>query len=196
MKNIEALKHYILKRLELELDDSLTYHSVRHTRDVMASTERLAMAEKVNETDAAILEVGALLHDSGFLLSMDDHEEHGCILAREILPNYGFKVDEIEAICKLIMATKLPQIPGNILEKIICDADLDYLGRKDFFVLGEGLFHEFMARGIVKDFCNWDEIQISFLSQHKYFTESSISLREPVKMQHLEQVKARYQHCL
>jgi len=196
MKNIEALKKTILKRLELELDETLTYHSVRHTEDVMASASRLATAEQVNETDRKILEVAALLHDSGFLLSMENHEEHGCILAREILPGYGFEKDEINKICTLIMATKLPQQPESILEKIICDADLDYLGRKDFFVLGEGLFHEFLARGIVKDFCNWDKVQINFLSEHKYFTESSILMREPSKMKHLEMVKARYKNCI
>ena len=30
-------------------------------------------------------------------------------------------------------ATKIPQTPLTKLEEIICDADLDYLGREDFF---------------------------------------------------------------
>lgn len=185
MKNFSELKNYVLGRLRTELDPSLTYHNARHTLDVMQSTERLAIAENVDEKNKDLLMVAALLHDSGFLLSMDDHEDHGCILAREILPGYEFSPEDIEEICKLIMATKLPQTPENLLEQIICDADLDYLGRKDFFTLGEGLFKEFLSRGIVKDFCDWDNLQIKFLSSHSYFTQSSLSLREPVKMKHL-----------
>ena len=195
MKNFSELKSYIIGRLEKELDPCLTYHSARHTLDVMQSTQRLAESEGVDSEQKDLLLIAALMHDSGFLLSMDDHEDHGCILAREVLPEYGFTTDQIEEICKLIMATKLPQTPENLLEEIICDADLDYLGRKDFFTLGEGLFHEFLARGIVKDFCDWDNLQIKFLSSHQYFTKSSIAEREPLKQEHLVQVKVRHKDC-
>lgn len=195
MKNFSELKDYVLGRLETELDPCLTYHSARHTIDVMQSTERLAVAENVDSRFKDLLMVAALFHDSGFLLSMDDHEDHGCILVREVLPDYGFSSEDIEEICKLIMATKLPQTPVNLFEQIICDADLDYLGRKDFFTLGEGLFTEFLARGIVKDFCDWDNIQIKFLSSHRYFTQCSLALREPVKQVHLEKIKERFKDC-
>ncbi len=195
MEKFSELKDYMVGRLRNELDSSLTYHSARHTLDVIESTERLGVAENVNGEEMDLLLVAALFHDSGFLLSMDEHEAHGCILAREILPDHGFTTDAIDEICKLIMATKLPQTPENLLEQIICDADLDYLGRKDFFTLGEGLFTEFLSRGIVKDFCDWDNLQIKFLSGHRFFTQSSLALREPVKMQHLVQVKERIKDC-
>ncbi len=182
-------------RLQTELNPCLTYHSARHTLDVLASTKRLGISENVNEEEMDLLMLAALLHDSGFLISMDEHEAHGCVLAREILPGYGFTQDTIDETCRLIMATKLPQTPENLLEQIICDADLDYLGREDFFTLGEGLFREFLSRSIIRDFCDWDNLQIKFLSNHRFFTQSSKTLREPVKLKHLAQIKERQKAC-
>ena len=195
MKDFERLERDIIQRLETELDPTLTYHSAKHTADVIQSTQRLAEQEKVTEEEKALLKVAALLHDSGFLLSFEEHEAFGAKLAREILPGYGYAQDEIEVVCRLIMATRVPQEPKGLLEFIICDADLDYLGRPDFFETGDRLYHEFKARGIVKDYCSWDEIQIKFLEYHRYFTDTARATRADQKAVHLEKVRERLANC-
>lgn len=87
------------------------------------------------------------------------------------------------------MATRVPQSPDGLLEKIICDADLDYLGRDDFFSIGNKIFREFMARNIVANEQEWNELQVKFLSVHNYFTNTSILLRAAKKEAHLKQVQ-------
>ena len=95
----------------------------------------------------------------------------------------SFSDTEKADIQSLIMATKLPQSPKNHLEQIICDADLDYLGRDDFFIIGNNLRKEFLHYNIVANNEVWEKLQFNFLSNHQYFTESSRNLREPVKQQ-------------
>ena len=92
----------------------------------------------------------------------------------------------------MIMATKIPQSPKNKLEKIICDADLDYLGRDDFEVISNNLYTEFLDFGIVKDHNDWMQKQIGFLEFHLYFTKSSQQLRQPKKMERLTKIKATH----
>jgi len=186
---IEEIKDHVLSRLNNELADNLYYHGPHHTVDVYESAKNLGEKEKISDDDMELLEIAALFHDSGFMVKYADHEEVGCKIARATLPDYGYTVKQIDIICDIIMATKLPQLPKTHLQEIICDADLDYLGRDDFEQISGTLVQEMDAfgKGVNKD--QWNTIQINFLGQHKYFTETSQVIREPVKQQHLAKIK-------
>ena len=174
-----------------DLSADLFYHSIYHTLDVEKQAERIAISEKVSsKDDIFLLKVACLYHDSGFLFTYNEHEKAGCKLAKEELPRFGLKQDHIDIICGLIMATCIPQTPLTKLEKIICDADLDYLGRNDFFPISNNLFRELKTRNIIKSEDQWNLIQASFFKQHKYFTVTCKKLREQQKQQHLEMIEA------
>ncbi len=180
---------YILSRLRHGLPKARTYHNFSHTLDVYRSAVALGMQNGIGEVDMDLLRTAALYHDSGFLVQDHDHEEAGCLLAREALPRYGYTPELVDRVCALIMATKIPQQPKDLLAEILCDADLDYLGRSDFFRIGTTLFWEFRHYGIVKDERDWNELQVRFLSAHVYFTHTSKTEREPVKQRHLGLIK-------
>jgi hypothetical protein len=112
-------------------------------------------------------------------------------LAKEVLPRFGYTDDQIEVIHQLIKATKVPQQPKNKLEEILCDADLDYLGGDEFHLIADKLKRELMERDIVKSNKQWDELQIKFLEQHKYFTKTAIELRKENKKARIEEIKER-----
>lgn len=189
MDRVEKAKNYILNRMQNELSSVLYYHNVPHVLDVLNAAENIGASENISNADMELLKVAALYHDSGFIVDADNHEKLGCDIARSILPEFGFNPQEIEVICSLIMATRVPQSPCGLLEKIICDADLDYLGRDDFFSTGNKIFREFMERGIVTNEKDWNELQVKFLSVHNYFTATSINLRAAKKKEHLKQVQ-------
>jgi hypothetical protein len=86
-------------------------------------------------------------------------------------------VEDKEHVARLIMVTKIPQQPKTLLESIICDADLDYLGREDFPAIAEFLYLELKACGEMSDRNRLNELQLSFLGAHQYHTESSRKLR-------------------
>jgi len=186
------LRKRILALLAQDIDPRLTYHNARHTREVLEESERIAAAEGLTqERELLLLKVAALYHDTGFLFTYANHEEQSCAFARKDLLRSGFTPGELERICSLIMATKIPQSPAGRLEEVICDADLDYLGRDDFEPISNSLKLEFLEFGIVKSEAEWELKQIGFIEAHHYFTKTSQLLREPRKAWRLEMLKER-----
>lgn len=189
--DFEGAKQFIVKKLEAELSAQLTYHSVGHTMDVYDVAGKLAALEGIAGEELTLLLTAVLFHDSGFLIEPQGHESISCDFVHQYLPSYGYEYQQIKAICGMIMATRLPQTPHNLLEEIICDADLDYLGRPDFWTIGNGLFRELKVSGFVTNQRDWDEKQVTFLEQHHYFTKSAIVLRKATKDGHLAELKSR-----
>ena len=143
------------------------------------------------DEDIFVLKSAATYHDAGFVEEYDKNEPIGARLAEEILPIYGYTDQQIEQVKELIYATIIPHNPKNKLEQIICDADLDYLGRDDFFEISETLRRELRDHGKINSDRLWDEIQVKFLTQHKYFTKSAKKMRDTKKAEHLEAIKKR-----
>lgn len=188
--DLEGARRYILDRLDRELPRDLSYHSPQHTRDVVAAALRIGRSEGLSAEEMALLETAAYYHDSGFIYQYANHEERGCQVAREILPAFGYEPAQIERICETIMATKIPQSPHSHIAQVLCDADLDYLGSDQFYPIGGSLFAELLGKGILTDEKAWNRMQIRFLENHSYFTQTAIRERNPMKLVHLEQVKA------
>ncbi len=185
-----AAKQFIISKLRAELSDQLYYHGLHHMLDVLRTASQLCMSEGVQGHDRTLVKTAALFHDAGFVKNKHaGHEIEGCKLAQNILPDFGYLPEDIEVICGMIMATKIPQSPHNLLEAIICDADLDYLGRDDFYSIGDTLFEEMQTYHLIGDERAWNRLQVSFLSAHSFHTRTNRQLREPVKQQHLAQLK-------
>jgi uncharacterized protein len=186
-----SIKQPILTRLENELDPLLGYHNITHTLDVLEQAEILAEQEKVTDKhDLLLLKTAAAFHDSGFLFVYKNHEEKSCEIASESLRNV-FSKEDIKKVFGMIMATKIPQTPNTLLEQIICDADLDYLGRNDFEPISRNLYKEFLTFKIIPEDIIWDHIQIKFFESHHYFTGTSMSKRNGKKLKHLNILKER-----
>jgi uncharacterized protein len=71
----------------------------------------------------------------------------------------------------MVMATKIPQSPKTKLERIIADADLEYLGTDDFKRIGRTLFDEIQIYLNVESERQWNIIQMNFLKTHQYHTD-------------------------
>jgi len=183
------VEQYMLGRLSRELPTTLYYHGHHHTQDVMDAAMIIAAAEKTTEEERKLLRIAICFHDAGFIYVYKDHETKGCELAWELLPEYGFSDAQIERICGMIMATRVPQSPQNHLEQIICDADLDYLGREDVYPIADTLFEELKIHANLTDPKKWNDIQISFLSGHHYHTRFSQENRDPKKQVYLRKLK-------
>ena len=185
------LYSFIIGKLEKELPSYLSYHSVDHTRDVVAAAEHISEAERVPSADRDILLTAALMHDIGFLKGYENHETSSCELSREILPSYGYDKEEIEKICNLITVTRLPQQPVSQLEEILCDADLYYLGSDKYFDGAERLFNEFKEARKIDANTDWNKLQIDFLKKHRYFTLTAVKEMERKKKENLQHVLIR-----
>lgn len=189
--NYYKAERHIMKLLEQKLFKGLHYHGVAHSKDVVGAAERIALSENVTDEGLFLLKSAATYHDAGFIEEYDNNEPIGARLAGEILPKYGYTEQHIQKIQKLIFVTKIPHNPTTHLEEIICDADLDYLGRDDFHEIADKLRLELKEHGKIETRKEWDEIQVSFLKMHKYFTKTAIKTRQKKKMQNLKEVEER-----
>jgi predicted metal-dependent HD superfamily phosphohydrolase len=189
MVKFNRVSSYIWEWLEERIPNNLYYHGLHHTKDVFEATEKIAKLEEVSEEDLLLLQTAALWHDSGFAFRYIDNEPLAAKFARECLPLFGFSTFQVEQIANMILATAFPQKPKTKLEEILCDADLDYLGRDDFYSIAHTLRREWMAYGKETTLKEWYTQQVNFLENHRYFTASSRLLREERKQKHLREIK-------
>ncbi len=183
------LENEILDYLEHNLPKNLYYHNVKHTIDVITEVELIGWAEGISEEELLVLKIAALFHDAGHIINYENHEYHSAVMAREKMASYDFPEEYIDQVCKLIMATKLPPRPNNILEQIMCDSDLDYLGRTDFLPISNNLYEELKERNLIDSFNDWNKRQLDFIKNHQYFTKTAIKLREVNKQKQIKRLK-------
>ncbi|MBI5538448.1 MAG: HD domain-containing protein [Bacteroidia bacterium] len=185
----DDLEEFMLDKLERELPKYLHYHNLKHTIDVGIQAEILGQGEGISDEEMLLLKTAALFHDSGQTIQTRDHELIGTRIAASILPKFGYTNEQIVEIQQIIMATKLPPQPKTLLQKIICDADLDYLGRSDFIPVSNTLYKELHEQNLIGSINDWNKLQIKFLTPHQYFTETANKLREVNKQTQIERLK-------
>jgi class 3 adenylate cyclase len=182
------IQEKILDLLEKNLPNNLFYHNVKHTVDVTTEVELIGWAEGLNEEEILLMKVAALFHDAGHIVDYKHHEHQGTLLAKQILPRYNFSQERINTICRLIMATKLPPNPQDKMEEVMCDSDLDYLGRTDFIPVSNTLYRELRDRQMIGSWQEWNKMQLKFIKNHQYFTKTARDLREVNKQQQIERL--------
>ena len=189
--NFEGARQYALDRLAHELPPNLHYHSLEHTRDSVApAVDRLAALSGVDGEVLLLLRTAAYYHDIGWVVPPGNgpHELLGIGIAHEALPGFGYNPAQVEVIAGMIMATCLPQAPHNLPEEILADADLDVLGRDDFWEWNRRLRAEMEASGRVVGDEEWYAEQQHFLQEHHYWTAAARGLRDAGKQKHLAMI--------
>ncbi len=175
--------------MDQHLPRDLAYHGPQHTFDqVVPAVEQLCADLEISGHKLLILVTAALLHDIGFCRRYTDNETEGQKIAAEMLPQFGYPPPDIQAVCRLILATRMPQKPANLDEEILCDADLAVLGTDLFFETS------MMLRREISCFCrpvpliDWLDRQHDFLNRHRYFTRTARLRYNPGKAANLAQL--------
>jgi len=180
--NFSKAKEYIVSRLVKELPKNLFYHAAHHTFDVVKQAQTIGKSEGISNDEMFILLTAAYFHDAGFLFKYQSNESEAVKLVREVLPEMDYTQEEIEEICKIILATDIKVQPNTLLEKIMCDADHDYFGREGYSQTADNLRKELEEYGEKFADKEWLEVQINFLEdKHQYYTETSKLNRIPNK---------------
>jgi len=189
MKGYIKIRKKALDDLNSKLSSKLSYHSVEHTLGALETCELYLKHMNIDKHQAKLLRIGILFHDIGFTETIIEHEAKGAEIATEMMFDLGFSKDDIQIVVGLILSTKVPQQPHTVLEQIICDVDLDYLGRNDFYPIGNLLYKELKAYSLVTNLNAWNKIQIKFLENHKYHTDFAIKKRQPEKEKRIAELK-------
>lgn len=189
--NYQKAVEHILSRLKAELPANLKYHSPDHTISVIKAAEKLGERHGISAHEMQLLVTASAYHDSGFLRTYKNHEEESCRIAQETLPQFGYSEEDITQIKGMIMATKVPQQPHNLLEKIICDADLFYLGGDNYERISQTLHNELKLNGLDLNEDQWLDMQINFLESHNYWTDFYLERLSANKKSVLSRLKSR-----
>jgi predicted metal-dependent HD superfamily phosphohydrolase len=196
---LKMVDQYIRELFRDELPVGVKFHDANHTlhptRGVVAIANRIAIAENISEHNRELLIAAAYFHDTGYIREYAKNEPIAARIAGRILKLIGYKPKEIEKVQKMILATDLDCEPKTHIEKILCDADLDNLGRKDFFKLDSKLREGRRLRGLdVDDDVKWYKGTLAVMKNHKYYTESQIKLREEEKQKNMKKILTKLEN--
>jgi len=184
-KIIKKAKKYI-NTLLLPLETHY-YHSYNHAIEVMKRAIYLWKKEWLDESEIEMLGLAWLFHDTWFIIQYDNNESIWAKIAQNYLKSNLYSNKKIEIIEKIILATSPNNTPKNILEKIIKDADLDNLGREDFFEKSHSLKKEIeIVKKIKINDPDWIHWSVQLLKEHEYETETQKAERWNKKQENLE----------
>lgn len=156
---------------------SLQFHNYQHTLNVVQNAEIIAIKSELSEEDKEMVIISAYFHDVGNMEKSRQHEMLSCSIARKFLENENYPKDKINIIENIILATEINREPTNLLEEIICDADLSHLGKKTFLVQNLQLREEWSNfLGLVFTDEEWLNLNLKFLNEHHFYTDVARNL--------------------
>lgn len=190
--DFEQMRENILTRLRSLLPDTVVYHDVPHTINVEKAVTRYAKLEGVDSESILLARTAALFHDAGYIYSNKNNEDFGINMAKSILPGYGYSSIQIEIIANIIESTKTSVEPRNLLEKIMCDADHDYLGRPDYYAIANKLRQEYENEDRFMTDIEWIKFQLHFLENvHQFYTVTAQNIRQIGKRARIRELRIK-----
>jgi len=172
----------------------LPYHNVDHAAYVAKHAKKIGLSYALNEEQLFEVIAASWFHDTGYLEGEPDHESRSAKLAAEYLEYLAIQPEIVLAVSDLILATKMPANPNNLLQQIICDADMYHLGRDSFFEKNRLLKIEkgMLQQSPVSD-KDWLKQSISFMEKHSYHTDYARNLLLEGKNKNLGILRQKYQ---
>ncbi|WP_196892336.1 Pycsar system effector family protein [Aureivirga marina] len=191
-KLLKDIKKFIFQEFKTKLSSEFVYHNYNHTLDVVKAATEIGVAEKLSDEDLETVIIAAWFHDIGHINSYKNHEDESKKIAKEFLEKKKFPETKIQQVLNCIEATKIPQSPKNLMEQIICDADLFHFGCDDCFEKGDLLRAEWEILG-VSEFtdASWYENTINFMKEHRFFTDYAFKKLNGKKAENLLKVKEK-----
>lgn len=184
----ERVAVYIMKHKQIRL----CFHDLNHTLQVVKAVQKIGIYYQLKERDMFVLTAAAYFHDIGYLEGgADNHEMRSAKVAEVFLKESKVPSSDIGTVMDCIMATRLPQSPKDLLEKIICDADLYHFGSEGFARRDELMRKEYEAStgtSITKE--RWREHTIQLMERHQFHTEYGQSFLCAAKERNLAFLKA------
>ncbi len=187
---LEKTDDFVSELFEKELPHSCMYHNYDHTKRVFKSTKEIIDSTNLSDEDKEVLLLTALLHDTGYSKSSDNHEERSVEIAKDFLSKQNVSQEIIDKVSIQIMATKMEHTPTNLLEEIIRDADASHFAKEYYGETSELLRQEFKLNNVKNlNTSDWLKANIDlFQNQHRYYTEYAIKNWQPKKEENLSKM--------
>ncbi|EEI91031.1 HD domain protein [Sphingobacterium spiritivorum ATCC 33300] len=170
---LQKVQAYVSDFIKQHKIAELCFHNDSHTSEVVSAATEIAHHYALNKEDLFIVLCAAYFHDLGYFHGgAKQHESRGAQLARTFLEEQSIDKHIQDQVVGCIMATRMPQQPTNLLEQILCDADLFHLGGENFETRNKLMRKEAETVGgkkIGKE--EWRKQTIALMQQHHYHTD-------------------------
>lgn len=177
---------YVTDILINQLPDELYFHNLEHTKGVVNAVRDIGVSCGLKECDLNIVQIAAWFHDTGYKDSYMGHEDDSITLCFDYLVQHGLDESAIIKIVSCIAATKYPQKPQDLLQRILCDADMCHLSKQDYSCYSSRLRREWEAHlDLHYTDEEWLTKNIEFLTDHTYFTAYGNVFYGPGKLKNL-----------
>ena len=172
---IDKSEKFATALLNEKLDSSFVYHNLTHTQRVVEKAKELAEQCGLSDSEKHILILATWLHDTGYTKNIKNHEDESIVIAKDFLSSQNCSEKDIDAVCNLILATKIDYVPKNQLEKIIRDADCAHIGSKSYLEVSELLRKEWeLTCNKTLTEAEWLDENINFLTtKHRFYTNEA-----------------------
>ena len=191
-QQLQEVKNFVLEYFKTREDGTLVYHNLNHTQSVVNATMQIANHYQLNDKDFFIVCTGAWFHDTGYFEDIKNHEQKGADLAVEFLKEQGIPAEVRDAVMQVILSTKMPQRPTNLLENILCDGDLFHLGTEDFTDKRKLMHKEIAMLYSIKRSKNECRLKdIAFLESQHYHTDYCTLLLNEQKQKNIDKLKSK-----
>ena len=173
---IKKTEDFVFNLFKEELPNTFLYHNFTHTQRVLRSAKEIIENSEVTPENSTIIQLAALLHDTGYTKIREGHEAESVKIATLFLKEEQVEKHIIDAVTECIMATKFNNTPKNELEKIIRDADASHFG-KDYFNEASEFLRKELELQAVKNYSTteWLSENIKVLSQeHQFYTDYAL----------------------
>jgi len=183
------IESYITVFFEEKIAKEYVFHDLNHTINVVKASLEIGQSIGVSEDELEILQVAAWFHDTGYTEGPKGHEQRSVDFAKEFLQKKDYPEQKILLVEKCILATFFPHNPEDLLEKVLCDADLSHLGKKNYWDrCGKIRLEMNYTQGKILSDQEWVDFEIDFLEQHEYFTSVAREMFAKRKKKHLRQL--------
>ncbi len=169
---IQRAADHVFTLFKEKLPNDRIYHNYAHTVGVAEMARKIAKGMKLGEDAVEVVTLAGWFHDAGYTEAYKGHEDLSKRIATEFLRENNYPEQKIDIILGCIEATRMPQKPQNLLEEIICDADLSSIGKRSFFETSVLLRIEWeKALGQIYTNEEWNAQDLDFLSRHTFHTK-------------------------
>jgi len=188
---LQKVAIYVKELFVQKLTNKYKFHDIEHTEHVVKMSEEIGKAVNLNADELEMVLIAAWFHDTGYCEKYIGHEEVSSRIAFEFLKVSDYSETKILKVQHLIMATRMPQSPNNLMEEVLCDADLAHLGKKNFFKFNNRLREELKEEQIFKRVRknDWLRHNIAFLQSHEFHTNYAQNLFNEKKNANIKKLK-------
>ena len=169
---LSKVKAFIGKTFQQKGSEESCYHNFTHTAEVVKAADEIATAIGIADEEREVLLIASWFHDIGHIETCEGHEDIGIEIAKKFLGEAGYSEDKITKVVSLINSTRMPRNPKNLLEEIICDADLYHLGTNEFeqkTKLYKNELESLVGHNIPEK--DWLKNNVRFLEEHQFYTD-------------------------